>query len=220
MKFIRVISLLSALALSSGCAEVRTNVSTYYSPNHSARGSLIGLPLDDTQSNSLEFRNIQTLVYSKLFAAGFSSARPNVTADYAFFLTYGIDSGRTVTSSVPIVGQTGGGTSYSSGTIMGSGGAPPASYSGITTTMPTYGIVGMVPVSNTTYKRQLNIDVYKVSSSPEKIYEIRATSTGTCGNMQAVLPLMIDAVFKNFPPKISGSQFNVDLPADSLRNKC
>jgi hypothetical protein len=204
----------------AGCSlGVRTNVSTYYSPDHSSRGSIIGIPLNDTQNNSLEFRQFQASVYEKLLSAGFTRARSNTQADYVFFLTYGIDNGRTETTSVPIVGQTGGGTSYSSGTISNRYGMPSASYSGFTASMPTYGIVGAIPVSNTTFKRQLNIDVYKISASPAKIYEIRATSLGWCGSIQTILPVMIDAAFKSFPPQKNGTPINVDMLAD-LRGKC
>jgi hypothetical protein len=74
------------------------------------------------------------------------------------------------------------------------------SYSGTSTTMPTYGMVGAIPYDITTYKRLVNIDVYsKRNSQPVKVYEVRAQSIGSCGNINMVLFTIIDGVFLNFP---------------------
>jgi hypothetical protein len=75
------------------------------------------------------------------------------------------------------------------------------SYSGTSTTMPTYGMVGAIPYDVTTYKRLVNIDVYskKNNTQPVKVYEVRAQSVGSCGNINMVLFTIIDGVFLNFP---------------------
>jgi len=101
-------------------------------------------------------------------------------------------------SSVPLYGQTGGGTSFSSGSI--SSGTRYGSYSGTTTTMPTYGMVGIMPVSDTEYRRAVNIDVFKrTDTAPLKVYEIKGISSGSCGNINSIIFTIIDGMFKNFP---------------------
>lgn len=109
------------------------------------------------------------------------------------------DDGKTTVSSVPIYGQTGGETSYSSGTVTS--GSKMGSYSGTTTTMPTYGMVGAMAVSGTSYKRAVNIDIFKKDATkpPEKVYELKGVSSGTCGNINSILFNIIDGMFKNYP---------------------
>ena len=213
------IYILAIIFLTTGCAEVRTSVTTFYTSDHLARGPIVGVPLDAQQANSLEFGHARDILYNKLSEIGYAPNPSGAGSQFAFFVTYGVDSGRTATSAVPIFGQTGGSTSYSSGTIS-HGGMPSASYSGTTTTMPTYGIIGAIPVSNRVFTRHVNIDIYKLSDPPQKIYEIRAVSAGTCANISAVLPLIVDGIFKNFPPPKNGTPVTVDVPADDLRGKC
>jgi hypothetical protein len=134
----------------------------------------------------------------KLAENGYVPVQAGSQSTYVAYITYGIDNGKTTMSSVPLYGQTGGGTSYSSGTV--SSGTRSGSYSGTTTTMPTYGVVGVMPVSGTEYKRAVNIDIFKrTGTTPTKVYEIKGISTGSCGNINSILFSIIDGMFKNFP---------------------
>ncbi len=195
----------------SGCAMIKTSTTTFQGPNHAERETILVMPLDKTQQDSLEFRAVSNHLLAKLVAKGYRPHDGNGPPQYTAFITYGIDNGRTTTSSVPLYGQTGGGTSYSSGIVSGYGGT--ATYSGTTTTMPTYGVVGAMPVSSTVYKRQVNVDIWRVGQPPTKVYEIRGVSSGSCGNMSSVLNGILDGMFEKFPGE-NGKSVTTTVPWD------
>jgi hypothetical protein len=208
MKKLIMISILT-IAL-SGCAGlgVQTSSTTFHGPEHSNRGNIAVFPIDKSQEGSLEFRAVSEYLVKKLTEKGYVAAPSGDNPMYAAFITYGIDNGTTSVSSVPLFGQTGGGTSFSSGTVSSAGGI--ANFSGTTTTMPTYGVIGAIPVSSTEYKRKVNVDIWKREATPVKVYEIRGVSSGSCGNINAILFNIIDGMFANFPG-ISGKSENVEV---------
>jgi hypothetical protein len=122
-------------------------------------------------------------------------------ADYVALVSYGIGEGKTSDVTTPIFGQTSGGSTYSSGTVYGSGG--PTTYSGSTYTMPTNGVIGSRSSTSTTYTRPVAIDNVDGSSlrsgKPGKIYEMRARSTGTCSVITEVFDEILEAMFHDFP---------------------
>ncbi len=182
-----------------GCAAVQVRNTTFQAPNHQDRGTIAVVPINDDQKNSLEFIAVGARLLEKLLAQGYTLPEPSKKADFVAFLTYGIDDGRTTTSSVPIYGKTGGGTSYTSGTVSGYSGNT-ANFNATTTSMPTYGVVSSVMASSTEYKRKVNIDIYRVKDENlSKVYEIRGTSEGSCGNLNAIFPFILQAMFEMFP---------------------
>ena len=208
-KLFAYIGLVASLA---GCAEVRTRSTTFHGDGSQDRGPLIVLPVNDEQRDSLAFKSVSQRVATRLSEKGYQVARSREDAKFVAFITYGIDSGKTTLSSVPIYGQTGGGTSYSQGTVTGGGNY--ANYSGTTTTMKTFGVVGMAASSDTEYKRDVNLDIYNVTGAkPLKAYELRATSSGSCGNINAIIPFIIDSMFAEFPGE-SGKSTRVDVKWD------
>lgn len=182
----------------SGCASVGITSTTFHGDGSQARGSVGVMPLDKTQENSLEFKTVSAYVQQKLVEKGYLDGSWK-SSDYIAFVTYGIDTGKTSSTTLPIYGQTGGGASYSSGTL--SSGGRTATYSGSTYSMPTYGVVGVVPVSQDRYRRTVNIDVFRWNGgkNPVKVYEMKGVSTGACGNINAVILPIIDGMFQNFP---------------------
>ena len=165
--------------------------------------AVVGYP--EETNTSLEFGRYRSKFEQKFIAVGFSIA-PAETANYIAFVSYGVDTGTSVTSlvSTPIYGQTGGGTTYTSGTVSTYSGGY-GSYSGTSYTMPTYGVVGSSTssVQSTVYKRQLAIDIVEASSvdadNPSKVYEGRLNSAGSCGAMTEVMDELIEALFIKFP---------------------
>jgi hypothetical protein len=204
--------LLIALGL-TGCAGfVQTSSTTFHGSEHINRGSIAVLPIDKTQEGSLEFRSVSEHLTKKLTQVGYTSTTSSEKPMFAAFITYGIDNGTTSVSSVPLFGQTGGGTSYTTGSVSSYGRT--SNFSGTTTTMPTYGMVGAMPVSSTEYKRRVNIDIWKNESSPTKVYEMRGLSSGSCGNINAILSHIIDGMFENFPGENGkAKRVNVDWNA-------
>lgn len=193
----------------TGCAGyVKTSSTTFHGPEHTNRGGLLVLPIDKTQESSLEFRAVSEYLTKKLTQNGFNASQVGESPMYSAFITYGIDNGNTSISSVPLFGQTGGGTSYTTGTVNSYGRT--GNFSGTTTTMPTYGMVGVMPVSSTEYKRRVNIDIWKNEDRPIKVYEMRGLSSGSCGNINAILFNIIDGMFANFPGE-NGRAKTIDI---------
>jgi hypothetical protein len=195
----RVVILLVLAFSLTGCGTfVQTNSTTFQGQAHFERGTISVLPFDKTQEGSLEFQAVRNHLLKRLSENGYSPVQTESKSTFIAYITYGIDTGKTTMSSVPLFGQTGGGTSFSSGTV--SSGTRTGNFSGTTTTMPTYGVVGVLPVSGTEYRRAVNIDIFKnQNGSVVKVYEMRGISTGSCGNINSVLYSVIDGMFKNFP---------------------
>lgn len=121
-------------------------------------------------------------------------------ADYRVMIDYGISDGRTVQGSRPIIGQTGGGTTYHSGNVSsygGYGGYSNANYSGTSYTPATFGVVGAVPTTDTVYDRYLFVVIKNRSGS--NVLEGKVFSSGSSSNISEVLPRMIDSFFEGFP---------------------
>lgn len=52
------------------------------------------------------------------------------------------------------------------------------------------------------FTREIKVDIYKTTEEkPKKIYEIIATSVGSCRTVTAVLPAIFNAIFEKFPPQ-------------------
>ena len=182
----------------SGCATpfIETSTMIYHGPDHLMRGPVIVLPMGENQENSLEFQSVKNYLEKKLIEHGYVVAE-NVQPQYFAFITYGIGDGVTTVSTIPRYGLTGGGTSHSTGTISSSGGI--STYSGTTTAMPTYGVVGSQTRSRTEYEREVRIDIWMNDQQPRKVYEMRGVSPGSCGNLNSVLFAVIDGMFEAFP---------------------
>ena len=129
----------------------------------------------------------------------------------------GIGRGKEELVSSPVYGSTGGGTTTFSGSAYNYGGGGSTYYSGTAYSMPTFGVVGSSTSSVTTYTRQLAMDLVETSTleskKSNKIYEGRVKSTGACSMIPAVMPEMLESLFKGFP-KQSGSTHVIDLPWD------
>jgi hypothetical protein len=102
--------------------------------------------------------------------------------------------------------QTGRGLTYSSGTITTPSGTK--TYSGYSYTVPTYSVL---PSQKTDiqYTKRLLVDILEGKTYREgktvKVYEGRAISSDGSEVLSKAVPLMIDAMFANFPGE-SGKQ--------------
>ncbi|WP_165790979.1 DUF4136 domain-containing protein [Pleomorphomonas carboxyditropha] len=160
-------------------------------------------------SESLEAKSYADLIAQKLIENGWSKSDKAAT-DVQF--AYSIDNGHQEIDSVPVFGQTGGGTTYSSGTVYGGGGF--GTYSGTSYTPPTFGIVGASTYSYSVYTRKLMVWIDE-KSTKKRIYEATVVSRGSSSSFNVVARCMIDALFKDFPGK-SGQ--TTKISADG--NKC
>lgn len=130
-------------------------------------------------------------------------------ADLLVALFYTIDDGSSQIASVPIFGQTGISSAYTTGSAYSYGNM---AYGNATTRYtPTYGITGAAAVSRTVYKRVLKLEFVDASQfragNIEYEYQATVISVGSSGNIERVTPKMITAVFRNFPGE-SGKSYS------------
>ena len=102
------------------------------------------------QEGSLEHKAYEQTVKQELIEKGFRETTLD-QAEIVVFLFYGIDTGKQVVSSYPIIGQTGVSSSSTYGTVQSYGSY--GTYSGTTTYTPQYGVVGTGVTSGTQYTR-------------------------------------------------------------------
>ena len=199
----------------SGCATVHTKTTAFYIPDYKNTGTIAVVAADATVNSSLEFAHYKKKFEQKLAANGYTIVSNPSEAQYIALVAYGIDSGKSSIVSTPIFGQTGGGSTYSSGTVYSSRGS--ATYSGTSYTMPTYGVVGSATSSQTMYTRAIALDIVDAQSlkdgAPKKVYEARAKSSGSCSVIAGVFDAILEGMFKDFPG-ISGKVRSVNVTWD------
>ena len=216
-----VVSLVVTLfVLTSGCASrisrLDLRVTPFYQELPEQGKTFFVAPVDKTKIDSPEFFTYAGLVGQELEKYGLRLEKERKPADYAVMLGYGIDEGKESLSSYNTYGQTGGGTTYSSGNFSGntyssSGGSGSYSgnYSGTSFTMPTYGVTGTGTRSVTLYTRIVTIQIMKRIEPEDEgeeakyktIYESRGRSRGSIGEIAVVLPTMIRGLMEDFPGK-------------------
>lgn len=187
----------------AGCAQfIRSQVSVFHEIPEGTRPTYALLQFKE-QEGSLEHKTYESLARQELNSKGFREV-PVDQAEVIAFLQYGIDSGREITYSYPIIGQTGTASSYTTGTVQSYGGGY-ATYSGTTYNTPSYGVVGTGVGSRTEYGRFLRLDFVDraalVGGKVKKLYEARVVSRGSSGQLSLVMPSMIRALFEEFPGK-------------------
>ncbi len=139
-------------------------------------------------------------------------------ADVVIVMNYVISTPKQSLASQPIYGQTGGGTSYHSGTMnsYGYGRSSFGSYTGSSYTVPTFGVVGTSTYTVTNYTRGLFINAYMFegknkSKTPVEVYQARLISTGSSGNLSAVVPALLQLFAQVFPGE-NGQTVNLSIP--------
>ena len=181
-------------------------------------------PLDKANMNSPEFFSYAGIVAQNMELNGFKLAGKDskVLADYAVMLGYGIGSGTPMTYSVPMYGQTGGGTAFHNGSFnantmsysTGNQYNTSGSYSGYSYSAPQYGVVGSDTETEMEYERfvvMTIVDMHKTTSDHlEVVYETRVKSSGSSSELAVVMPTLIKAMFQNFPG-VSGKTKRITL---------
>ena len=209
------------LMVITGCAGtfVRSDIAVFHELPATAAGGLrsSAMPLK-AQEGSLEHKFYEELVKAELGKLGYVET-PAEAADIIVFLEYGIDAGKQVVSSYPIIAQTGSTTGFTSGTIRNSTGRY-VTYSGVTTYTPTYEVVGTGVTSQTVFTRFVRLDFLDPgelrNGKVKKVLEAKVVSAGSSGQLATIMPIMIRALFQEFPGK-TGSTRQVDLPLERDR---
>ena len=213
----RVLALsLVALFLSSCAVVVKSQVTVFHDLPASLGGTNYALVPFKEQEGSLEHRSYERLLRQELNGKAFRETEID-QAQVIVVVLYGIDTGRQVVSSYPIIGQTGVRRSNTFGTFQGnvqnygSGlGNYSGTYSGTTTYTPTYGVVGTGVRSNTEYTRYLKLEILDrnalVDGKISKQYEGKVISSGSTGELSRVVPTMIKSLFEEFPGRSGSSR--------------
>lgn len=155
---------------------------------------------DSSKQSSLEFQQYANEVAHELVTLGFRVASPSERAEYVVFIDYATSDGKT--TNVPRYGTTGGGRTYTSGTVYGGHGGT-ASYSGYTYTPRIRGVIGMTSI--TSYTRVFTMDIFDMNKSTtdnfHKVFEGTANSVGSANDLSVVSGCLINTLFKGFPGK-------------------
>ena len=189
------------LAGLSGCALLRSQVAVSHQlPKDVSGTTYVMLPFKE-QEGSLEHKVYEEAVRQQLNAKGFRETTAD-QAETVVFFTYGIDTGRQVTSSHPIIGQTG-------DTTCSTFDGTPQRHSSIDCQpWPTYGVVETRVTKETEYTRVLIVYIVAKQGLAEgnikKLYEGKVVSSGFSNQLGQVLPTMVKALFEDFPGQ-SGS---------------
>lgn len=200
---VRTIFALLLVVIVTGCAtpKVVTNNTAFYVDSYFPRGSITVVSAEIGLRNSLEFAVYKKKFETQLAKAGYRIESDPDKANYIALVAYGIDDGKMSIVSTPIFGHTGGGTTYSSGTVYGATGS--STFSGKSYTMPTYGVIGSSAAAVTTYNRAIAIDIVEANSFKNgelvKVYEGRTKSRGGCPVIVEVFDEMLEAMFSDFP---------------------
>lgn len=219
-----IISIICCIMLSA-CALLRpardyvnANVSSLASQAAQQKRSYIIVPGNkDIRPDDLQFQEYATELSRALQTQGFVPAKDVEDANAIIVLSYGIGDPQThqYSFALPIYGQTGIASSYTSGVINSYGGA--ASYSGMTTYTPTYGVTGYMPVNRefTTYFRYVLVAAYDLgplrdSKHLVELWQTTIASTGSSGDLRRVYPVLIAAAMPYFATD-TGKQVHVRL---------
>ncbi len=78
-------------------------------------------------------------------------------------------------------------------------------YSGVTYSLPVFGVVGsnISSVSRTSYAKAIALDIVETSTlstdNLNKVYEGRLQSRGSCSTVASVIDYLLNGLFKDFP---------------------
>jgi hypothetical protein len=219
MRQVLALSVLAAVLL--GCSTViRSNVTRFDElPESTAGKSVYFLPLEE-QATSAAYRSYAGRVATELANYGMHKTDDLTTADFAIIMDFGVGGERQISGAVPLYGQTGGGTTFHSGSVstFGSGGSSFGSYTGQSYSAPSFGILGMMPYTRTEYDRFFAIRMIDLArSTADKlvpVYEGNVLSTGAAASFDEVSGCLIQALFQDF--RQTGST-HVDIGASECQ---
>jgi hypothetical protein len=199
--------LIASAMLLTGCATGYVLKVDSISDKDSRAGKIyyIASGSKDVEDTTLQFKEYVNYIDCALAEAGYTRTRDINTADMVLFLSYGIGEPKETTSSysIPIFGQTGVSSAYTTGSVSSYGSN--SYYSGTTNFTPTYGLKGFASgvTSSTQYFRYLILDSfdlkkYRHRKENVQLWTTKVTSTGSSSDLRTVFPIMVAAAKKYF----------------------
>ncbi len=189
--------LLLALALTTGCARLETKVTRFHQLPNVSPGKTFTLSGPKKRAHRLEYDKYASLIAARLSAHGWRYTH-SAQSDYVATFDCGILGTRDAYDVVPVMGYSGGEAVFQTGAVYNRHGKYRGSYSGVGYSMPVYGVVGSAAAPVTVFDRFLTLTITDRRTG-KTVFESRAISSGESGEINEVLPAMIDALFQDFP---------------------
>lgn len=200
----KVLAIVITVLMLGGCAKyVETNVAVFHEISAPIVKPTFVILASNEQTQSLEFQTYAKMVSDQLIARGFIEDRAQ--ARYGVYLSYGIDGGREVYSSMPVYGHTWVGAYYPFRP------ARPGLYGGGMVMMPSYGVVGTQTRVDREYGSFLAIDMVDLATADHKVYEARVKGSSDIPFLGTVMPALVKSVFDDFPGQ-SGTTRSARIP--------
>jgi hypothetical protein len=196
MRQLRALVFLAFVSACSSALHYNIAVSGLGSGREAATYIILSM-MKDIDSTDLQFQEARKYLVAALSKRGFKEASSPQSADLAVFLAYGIGAPEThsYAYSMPVFGQTAGGTTSISATTTGTGGT--ATTTGTVTTAPQFGIVGARTIAGqyTTYTRfaivsAVDLSVYRSSQQIKEAWRTVTVSSGSSGDLRLILPIL------------------------------
>jgi hypothetical protein len=223
----RILAAAMMLGVLAGCATskyVVADVTRFHTLSAGLSGRTFAIvAVSPDQEQSIAFHNFADVINGRLTAMGMNQYQGNAgpqAADYVINLHYG------VTGPTPDVRTRGGYGRGWYGPQFGFGYSHWGRHSG-------FGINYGFPYdpfwdddiyidTRQLFVRRVELDIYRGSSytsdRKERVFEGRAISSGLNGQIEPVMPYMLDAIFRDFPgPSGTTNTVRVEVPPDVER---
>ncbi len=193
----RLVAAAISITCLAACSTVESKVTRFHTLPPKGTGQTFSVHSDSGQS-TIEFSQYAQQVSKCLLAYGWTSASSK-SADYTVTLAYQMGGSRERIGALPVYGQTGGGTTFHSGSFSsnGSGGYRSGTFGGSSFTPATFGVVGAAPYSQTVHDRYMIMTIRDRTGA--NVFEGKVNSSGSSAEIAEVLPEMIDSLFTGFP---------------------
>lgn len=200
------------LALGACAPRFSADVTQFHPQPEPEPQSFILVPLDAAKGDTLEFASYASLVVNELQARGYRQIDNARDSEVVARLDYEIGPGMTETYSRPVY-------SYYPGTYHTVWGhtSDGRRFSARVYDHGGYVHTGYASESRIVYRRTLTLDMVDAAAwrrgQTEKVYEGRVVSVGAAAELARVMPLMVRALFVDFPGA-SGTTYTVVLPGE------
>ena len=198
MRSMRLLILAPVLLFLAGCASTfEAQVTRFHKLERPAGQTIKIVPQDDRKVGSLEFQTYASMIAPELEKLGYKVVAPTAASDLVARIDYGVADGNTVVRSDP--------------THIGWGYGYYRPWYG-----PWYdfGVYDRRIDSYIVFPRHLDLQIVRGDLKPTDpnwmVYEGHVTSRGRSDKLPDVMPLLIQALFTNFPGE-SGATNEVDI---------
>lgn len=192
--------LVTALALAGCASKFRSDVSSWHRLPPPSGETFVIDAKDPRKQGSLEFAQYASLVAAELQRVGYRPAARGAQPNLVVRFDYGIDGAREKVRSYDS-GFYGGGYYGYHRPFWGPGWGYGAGFD-------DYPDVR----SYTVYDRKLELEIAAADNPGQNLYETRVVSDGRSNRLEEVMPLMVRALFQDFPgPSGTTRQISIDL---------